>query len=109
MRYMLGLMIAGLAVSSCATSSPATPQKKTYPYLLVETIPSGATLSFPEGTTCETPCPVNVTYQMRMTIAKAGYKPIVYTLYDNSPGELLVELELVAPTTEVEEGALPEL
>ncbi|NHK27619.1 hypothetical protein FF098_006875 [Parvularcula flava] len=109
MRYMLVLIIAGLAMSSCTTPVPEKATEKTYPYLLVVTVPSGATLTFTGGDTCETPCPVNVTFQMKMTIAKAGYKPITYTLYGNNPGELLVELELVAPTTSVEEGALPDL
>ncbi|GGD03256.1 PEGA domain-containing protein [Aquisalinus flavus] len=109
MRLMLGLMLAGLAVSSCSTPAPAKKAEKTYPYLLVDSVPSGATLTFTGGTTCETPCPVNVTFQMKMTVAKAGYKPVTYTLYGNNPGELVVELELVAPTTSVEEGALPDL
>ena len=109
MRYMVGLLMAGLAVSSCGTPGTAKKAEKTYPYLLVESVPTGATLTFTGGTTCETPCPVNVTFEMKMTVAKAGYKPITYTLYGNDPGELLVELELAAPTTGVEEGALPDL
>lgn len=109
MRLLLGLMLGALAVASCSTSTPGKKGEKDYPYLLVDSVPSGATLTFTGGASCETPCPVNVTFQMKMTVAKAGYKPVTYTLYGNNPGDLIVELELVAPTTSVEEGALPDL
>lgn len=97
-----------LVATACATG-PSAPKTPDYKYIMVETDPPGAILTFPDGTTCETPCPVNVTEEMTMEVAKAGYKAQAYRLYGNSQERLVIELELVAPTTDVEETALPDL
>ena len=78
-------------------------------YMHVDTYPQGATLSFPDGTNCTTPCRVLVPEPINMVIGKAGYKAVTTTLVRSQKGRAAYTLELSAPTTNVEESSLPEL
>ena len=97
-------MLSLMALTACEVT-PAYDSNK----LVVDSIPQGALVSFPDGSTCETPCPVLVTEPVQMTIARAGYKAEQRELLAGMTGTMTIIMELVAPTTEVEETALPEL
>lgn len=94
-----------LCLLSTGCITPPTPSD----ILMVNSSPMGASVSFPDGTKCETPCPVIVSENMQMTIAKAGYKAVRKNLAPGINGTMMIPLELVAPTTNVEESALPDL
>ncbi|MCI5046207.1 MAG: hypothetical protein MRY59_01800 [Aquisalinus sp.] len=81
----------------------------TVDYLTISSAPAEALLKFGDGTTCTTPCPLYVTENLTMTIAKAGYIAQEWTLIEGQTGYLQINLELAAPTEEVEETALPDL
>lgn len=70
--------------------------------------PPGATASIDGFGECETPCTVRVDQARYVTIAKAGYTPQTIRL---EPGgkTISVELELAAPTGEVDTQTLPDL
>ena len=96
-------MIALIAVllSACATAKGPT-------ITLVETDPPGALVQVEGFGECESPCRIELDAPRTLTIAKAGYDAQRLTL---EPGKkrLQVNLKLSAPTTDVEEAALPEL
>lgn len=78
-------------------------------YLLVESDPSGALIKFQDGRTCTTPCPITVDYPATITIAKAGYIAQEHPLTVGQTGSLSLTLQLAAPTTIIEETAMPDL
>ncbi|WP_306249550.1 hypothetical protein [Parvularcula sp. IMCC14364] len=81
----------------------------TVDYLTVASYPEEVLLKFGDGTTCTTPCPLYVQENLTMTVAKAGYIAQEWTLLEGQTGFLQIELELAAPTSEVEETALPDI
>lgn len=82
---------------------------KTPVYILVKTEPENATVTFLDGTTCETPCRVGVTVPLEMTIARTGYAAVQRTITRTSPSPMLVRLKPVGRSDDVEEVALPDL
>lgn len=112
MRPVLALTVLALAggLAACETGTGAAgSMATTSPYLQIESDPTGALVTFPDKSSCETPCTVEVTYDMVITVAKIGYKPRSYNAPTGASGDLMVTLEEAAPTTAVEETALPDL
>jgi len=70
--------------------------------------PSGASVAVEGYEDCETPCTIQLSAPLNVTVAKAGYKPQRMVL---QPGrkKVHVRLELAAPTSGVEATSLPEL
>lgn len=75
---------------------------------LVSTTPPGALVRIPGFGECETPCTIEIDQPREILIAKAGFDPKRVTL---TPGKKRVDivLDLSAPTTGVDETALPDL
>jgi hypothetical protein len=95
------MVVVALALSACATS-------KGPKIVLVDTEPQGALVRVEGFGECQSPCRIEVDAMRSLTIAKAGYdaKRIVI---DPKSKKVLVKLTLSAPTTDVEQNALPEL
>lgn len=95
------IALIALLIPACATTGGAS-------ITLVETDPPGALVQVEGFGECEAPCTIELDAPRNLTIAKAGYDAQRLTL---SPGtkKLRVKLTLSAPTTDVEEEALPEL
>lgn len=66
------VLVAALLVTACATTPPAQPTGK----IAVLTDPPDATITFVDGSTCQTPCEVTVPVEMAIIVAKAGYKAV---------------------------------
>lgn len=106
------VLLAAFGVSACALPAhlrammegPAEPI-----YVLVKSDPEGATVSFPDGTICETPCRVGVIEPLEMTVARAGYAPFTRTIDRVTPSPLIIRLEAVGRSGVIEEGKLPDL
>ena len=96
---IFGIILLG-ALSACVTPMD---------YLMVESAPEEVLLKFPDGHECTTPCSITVTEDVTVTAAKAGYGAQEFELGQGQTGRVIVSLELVASTMEVEEGALPDL
>lgn len=65
--------LAALLLAACATApKPAEPTG----LVAVLTEPPGATITFVDGSTCQTPCEVTVPMPMAIVIGKAGYKAV---------------------------------
>ena len=65
--------LAALLLTACATTpQPETPTGK----VAVLTDPPDATITFVDGSTCQTPCEVTVPIEMAIIVAKAGYKAV---------------------------------
>lgn len=95
------LAVAALLAAACATTKGPT-------ITLVESDPPGALVQVEGFGECEAPCTIELDAPRSLTIAKAGYDAQRLTL---EPGKkrLRVKLTLSAPTTEVDEEALPDI
>jgi hypothetical protein len=100
MRYR-SIAMAALLSAACATMKGPT-------ITLVETDPPGALVQVEGFGECEAPCRIELDAPRYLTIAKAGYDAQRLTL---EPGKkrLHIKLNLSAPTTSVDEEALPDL
>lgn len=74
----------------------------------IETTPPGATVTLEGFGQCETPCSIEIGETRRVTVAKAGYKPVRLSVPPNSR-DISILLELAAPTDEVDTTTLPDL
>ena len=74
----------------------------------IRTTPPGATVTIPGFGECSTPCTVQFSQPRQVTIAKAGYKKQIITVGPRG-GRILVPLELVAPSVDVDATSLPDL
>ncbi len=92
---------AALALAACNTTKG--PQ-----IALVETEPAGALVRVEGFGECESPCRIELDAPRNLTIAKAGYDAERIVIEPESK-KVLVKLKLSAPTTKVDEVALPEL
>ena len=73
--------LATLLLGACAAApKPETETGR----VAVLTDPPGATITFVDGSTCQTPCAVTVPMTMAIVIGKAGYKAV---REDLSPGD----------------------
>ena len=97
----ISLTLAALCLSACATA-------KGPKIVLVETEPQGALIRVEGFGECQSPCRIEVDTTRNLTIAKAGYNAERIVI-DPQSKKVLVRLTLSAPTTDVEEDALPEL
>lgn len=99
-----------LSASGCATNWQAWTAGPREPvYILVKTDPEGATISFRDGTVCESPCRVGVVEPLEMSVARAGYTALNRTITRATPSPLTLKMEPVIQTQEVEEFTLPDL
>lgn len=75
---------------------------------LVSTTPPDARVQIIGFGECQSPCTVEIDQPRDIVIAKAGYNPVRMTL---QPGKKSVDvtLQLSAPSTGVDEDALPDL
>ena len=74
----------------------------------IETTPPGATVTLEGYGECETPCSIEIGQTRRVTVAKAGYKPVRLSVPPNSR-DISILLELAAPTEEIDSTSLPDL
>ena len=65
-------LLAALLLAACATAPKPEPTGK----VAVLTDPPDATITFGDGSTCQTPCEVTVPMTMAIVIGKAGYKAV---------------------------------
>jgi len=100
MRLML-LALSVLYVTACATTNGPK-------ITLVETDPPGALVRVEGFGECEAPCRIELDAPRNLTIAKAGYDAQRIVLRPGTK-RLTVIMKLSAPTTVVDEAALPEL
>ena len=101
-RLKFFLSLGGIAASLAGCVTPPT-------HLTIDSAPSGATVLFEDGRECITPCNIKATYKAEVTVAKAGYKAKQLLLPSGAVGVYVVNLDLIAGTTEVETTSLPEL
>lgn len=66
------LAVCAPALSACVT----TPTPEATGKVLVATDPADATITFVDGSTCQTPCEVTVPVPMAIVVAKAGFKAV---------------------------------
>ncbi len=74
----------------------------------VETTPPGATVTLEGFGECQTPCSIQLEQRRRVTVAKAGYKPVRLSVPPDSR-DISILLELAAPTEEIDSTTLPDL
>ena len=97
---LLGIALVASVLSGCLFTSGNIRK--------IKTVPSGALVTVDGLGECETPCTVEVKQRRRATIAKAGYKSL--RIYLEPDGEdVSIEMELAAPTEDVDAIALPDL
>ena len=65
-------LLAALLLAACATAPKPEPTGK----VAVLTDPPDATITFGDGSTCQTPCEVTVPVPMAIVVGKAGYKAV---------------------------------
>jgi len=95
------ILCASLAAGGCATFGGSG-------VTLFVSKPPGALVRVEGGGECETPCTVKFDRPREVTIAKVGYQAQRLRVGPDR-SKVNVELELVAPTGEVEETRMPEL
>ena len=99
MRILIAALIA-LAAGGCLATTEGARK--------IKSKPSGALVTIEGYGECETPCTVRLNGQRNVIVAKAGYKAQRFAIAPEGP-TIKVELELAAPTDEVDAEALPEL
>ncbi|MGE0408914.1 MAG: PEGA domain-containing protein [Amphiplicatus sp.] len=99
------ILIISAAAGGCAT---LTALSDSAPITAVVSTPPGALVTVEGYGTCETPCTISLDAPRIISIAKAGFKPQRFQIRPGAK-RVAVELELAAPTTKVESGALPDL
>lgn len=104
MRSPIKTVVIALGVASlsaCATNATR--------FVMIETTPVGATLTFADGSNCESPCRIGVNGALEMTVARLGYRARTISLTPDSPATVKVRLERIDDGGEFEEVALPDL
>lgn len=91
-----------LATSACLTTG------RTGGLTTISSKPDGAVVRMEGFSDCLTPCAFEISHPVNVTVAKAGYKAQRFQV---KPGKrnIKIDLELAAPTENVEETGLPEL
>ncbi len=105
------LTLGAIALCGCISPDAFDRRGKTSgePYMLVNTSPQGAQITFDDGVSCITPCRVLVAQPLRMRLAKAGYRAGEVMLTYTPAGTITYRLEQAAPITEIEQSELPDL
>ena len=106
MKLAIGIAALGLLVSSCETTTGFSNEPS---FVMVKTEPNDATITFVNGTSCETPCRVGVIDEVPLTIARTGYKAHRMVLTRKTKKSILVKLERTVVETELEAVELPDL
>ena len=101
MRVLASAAMAFL-LGGCVTVGGGTATR------MIVTEPPGAVLTIDGAGECETPCSVKLAGPLRARIAKAGFVATTVTLTPGR-GDIVIPLELAAPSTGVDTTALPEL
>ena len=104
-----GLVSLAALLAGCSSLTSVLCNDQDILYVLVQTKPDGATVTFADGSACETPCRVGVIESVDMTIGRTGYKAEKLTLDRATPSPLIIALEPVVTNTELEEVTLPDL
>lgn len=93
-------MLAPLALGGCATTRTTVTE--------IVTDPPGFEVAILGFGTCVSPCRVEIDRPRRVEIVRAGY---FAERFEIRPGQKRVDvrMRLVAPTTDVSSGALPDL
>ena len=101
---------AGIALSVLGGLGGCEIMNDTY---VIETNPTGATVTFSNGDTCTTPCELTPwpTGPLEARITRVGYRTMTASIKPGpsgrvQPNPLRVELNLVAPTVPVETAPL---
>lgn len=97
---ILFIALAALPLAGCLTTSGNISR--------ISSNPPGATVSVNGLGECETPCTVELSQLRRVTVAKTGYKPFRFDLQPDGR-DIAIELELAAPTEDVDAVALPDI
>lgn len=108
-KCLVLLIAAATGLGACVAPGTSAWGTKEAVYILVKTAPTGATITFLDGTVCESPCRVGVVDPLQMTVARAGYEAQTRTLHRTSPSPLLLTLVPVGRSQAVEEFSLPDL
>ncbi|GGY43588.1 hypothetical protein [Parvularcula lutaonensis] len=109
----IGIAAVLVLLAACETTglpeglAIARPNRNAAPGTIIQTIPSGATLIYPDGE-CLTPCRVDYSREIEVILGKAGYKPLALTIPVGA-ADAEFELEPVGRSTAVQEESLPEL
>ncbi|MCB2114482.1 MAG: PEGA domain-containing protein [Parvularculaceae bacterium] len=106
MKFAAFFLIAAAALPGCQTLNVFGGSSSTI--VRVSSEPEGAVVTLDGYGSCETPCTVEIDKPREAKIGRAGYNSQNVTL---TPGKrsVKVTLELSAPTTKVDETAMPEL
>jgi PEGA domain-containing protein len=97
---VISIAVAAFLLSGCLLSSGNVSR--------INTLPSGALVTVEGLGECETPCTIELKQRRRITIAKAGYKSLRIDLEPDG-NDVSIELELAAPTQDIDAIALPDL
>ena len=97
---ILGMILVSNSLMGCMLTSGNISE--------INTLPSGALVTVEGLGQCETPCTLELEQRRLLTIAKAGYKPVRIMLKPNGKN-VSIELQLAAPTKDVDTVALPEI
>lgn len=109
----LGIAAVMVLLAACETAalpeglSLARPSKNAVKGTVIETVPSGAVLTYPDGE-CLTPCRIDYGRAIEVTLGKAGYQALKLTIPVGA-ADTVIELEPVGRSTAVLEESLPEL
>jgi hypothetical protein len=99
---MVAAASAVLFLGGCVTTGGGATTR------MIITEPAGAVLTIDGAGECETPCTVKLSGPQRARIAKAGFVATTVMLTPGR-GDIVIPLELAAPSTDVDTTALPEL
>lgn len=106
MKKLAGLLFLSVLLGACATSGSSAKQVH---YVVLQTDPAGATISFGGGQSCESPCRIGVIDQVAIRIGRTGYKAHTATLTRQTKSPMKISLEPVIVDTELETMELPDL
>lgn len=106
MRIFL-LFVAAIILAGCSATTAGSKEKLVY--VVMQTEPDAATVSFADGTSCVTPCRIGVRGPLEFTVARTGYHAYRSTLTPQVQSPLTISLQRVVEDTELETMSLPDL
>ena len=120
MKHVHAALALPLLLAACVTPAPERARSAggdpdagagpgaTAGKVAVLTDPPGATLTFVDGSTCQTPCEVTVPVPMTVLVARAGYKAVRADLAPGDGPRVTYALEPVGRSEPVEVFELDE-